>query len=194
MTTPREFFSELVNEACEQRKFETLPQAQNYLVEILSFYMCTTNLYDEKDTSGKKSRGTLAEMLLKAGSAQRKEKIELLKKLGDSALYISGFFGESLQRKLVNIDYYKNMGETAYGNLASCISEDTTARVYKEFSHRFIDFVDVLSYISSKAIRPAGENLFQIFERYALGSESAGAELIENGVITAPAVKTSYNQ
>lgn len=190
----QEFFSELVTEACEQRNFETFPQATSYLVDVLVFYMNTTNLFDETEPNGKRSRGTLAEMMLKAGSAQRNERIELLKKLGDTALYISGFFGESLQRKLVNLDYYKEMGETAYGSLASCVNEDTVARVYREYSRRFIHFVDILTYISSKAIRPMSGNLLQLFENYASGSELARDQLLDQGVIAVPPAKTKYSQ
>lgn len=190
----RDFFSELVTEACESRSLTTFPQATDYLVDLMLFYMDTKNLYDEENTNGKKSRSTLAEMLLKAGNAQRNEKIELLKKLGDSALYISGFFGPSLQRKVVNISYYKDMGETAYGSLASCVQEDLTSRIYREFSEKFIDFVDVLTYISSKALRPAQGNLLQLFENYASGSDLARDELLNQGVITVPQKKVGYSQ
>jgi hypothetical protein len=187
------FFSNLVNEACEQRNFSTFPQATTYLVDLLVFYVNTTNLFDEKDTQGRHSRGTLAELLLKAGNAQRNQKIGLLKKLGDTALYVSGFFGESLQRKIVNIDYYKEMGETAYSSLASYVQEDMVARIYREYSKNFIQFVDILTYISSRAIRPS-DNLLQLFENYASGSDFAREELLNKGVIAVPPKKNRYSQ
>ena len=190
----QEFFTELVNEACEQTKFETFPQATGYLVDMMVFYMNTTNLFGEVDGNGKKSRGTLAQLLLRAANAQRNERIELLKRLGDTSLYISGFFGESLHRKLVNLDYYKEMGETAYGSLASSVNEDTVAKVYREYSRKFVHFVDILSYISSKAIRPMEDNLMQLFEHYASGSDLARDRLLEKGVVAAPQSKTKYNQ
>lgn len=193
ITSSRDFFTELVGEACQQRQMETHPQAANYLVELLLFYMNTENLYDEEDPSGRKTRETLAELYLKAGNAPQKVRISLLKKLGDTALYVSGFFGASLQRKIIDTDYYKDMGETAYGSLAECVSEKNSARVFKEFSLRFLDFTDLLTYISSKSMRPAG-GLLQMFERYVMGSELAKDQIFEQGLIAAPVAGKIYRQ
>ena len=62
--------------------------------------------------------------------AQNSEPIvrfELLKKLGDRSLYISGFFADSLQRKVVDVDYYAEMGGVAYGALADSAVEEVSS-------------------------------------------------------------------
>ena len=192
----KEFFNELVEEACQKRSVETFPQVTGYLVDMLVFFVNTDNLYDDEDLSGRKTRKTLAEMFLKAGNAQRGVRLGLLKRLGDTALYVSGFFGESLQRQTVDLDYYKEMGETAYDNLSKSVNEDLSARVYREFSQKFVQFVDILTYISAKAIRPAENNLLQVFERYVTtGSELARDQLLNQGLITVPNTgKKTYQQ
>lgn len=195
LVSSREYFTELVVEGCSETGLATFPQATNYLVDILIFYMNTENLFDEEDLSGRKKRGTLAEMMLKAGSAQREERVGLLKKLGDTALYVSGFFGESLQRKVVDIDYYMEMGETAYGSLAASINESSSAKVFDEFSRQFVGFVDVLTYISSKSIRPMSDNLLQLFETYvSTGSKTAQGQIFEKGLVTIPVGLKKYKQ
>ena len=61
---------------------------------------------------------TLAEMHLRASGSPPVKAIGLYKQLGDRALYIGGYFGESLGRKTVGINYYADMGEAAYQRLA----------------------------------------------------------------------------
>jgi hypothetical protein len=180
----REFFDQIVTDAFERRKVKTFPMVKGYLVGLLESYIPTENLFDERDSSGRHVRETLAETLMKAQGSDTLVKIELLKKLGDRSLYISGFFGDSLQRKLVDVDYYADMGCAAYSALSDCVREDTAAKVYREFAHRFLEFVDVLTDISTKASVSNEENIMRLFELYAkTGSDVAREKLMEKGLI-----------
>jgi hypothetical protein len=183
----RDYFDQIVSDAFERRKLKTLHFTKTYLVDLLESYISTENFFDDRDTSGRRVRETLAETFLKAQSSDTLVKIELLKKLGDRSLYISGFFGDSLQRKLVDIDYYADMGCAAYSSLAECVREDTVARVYREFAQRFLQFVDVLTDISSQAHVFNEENIMRLYELYSkTGSEVARERLIEKGLIAVP--------
>lgn len=166
----------------------SFPLAQGYLVKLLEYYINTERLFDEIDSSGKKrTRETLAETYLKAANAEPNLRNELLKKLGDRSLYISGFFGDSLQRKLVDIDYYADMGGAAYGSLADLVREDTMAKVYRDFSERFLDYVEVLTFISTNSFVQSEENLLRLYETYArTGSDLARERLLEKGLIAVP--------
>ena len=55
---------------------------------------------------------------LAAAVSSPDERVRQLKDVGDTSLYVSGFFADSLQRKLVDVDYYIQMGGAAYGELA----------------------------------------------------------------------------
>jgi hypothetical protein len=193
--SPRQFFSEIVTDAFEQRKLKTFPMVKGYLVDLLEFYVPTSNLFDDFDSSGRRTRETLAETFLKAQSADVQERIELLKKLADRSLYISGFFGDSLQRKLVDVDYYADMGGMAYGALAGYVREDTASKMYGEFARRFLDFAEVLTYISSRASVQNEENIMRLFELYEkTGSELARQKLHELGLIAVPADRGSFKK
>jgi hypothetical protein len=184
LVSSREFFDGVVSDAFEQRKLKTLPFVKNYLIDLLEFYVPTANLFDDFDASGRRVRETLAETLLKAQNSEPHVRNELLKKLGDRSLYISGFFGDSLQRKLVDVDYYADMGCMAYGALASSVREDMLARVYKEFSGRFLEFAEVLNFISLRAHLYNEENIMRLYENYSrTGSDIAREKLIEKGLI-----------
>lgn len=186
--SPKEYFTSLVKQGLEHRKIKTYPHVETYLVTLLQHYLDARNLFDgEAGETGKKSPQTLAEMLLTAHSSESGIKLEMLKKLGDRSLYISGFFGDSLNRKIVDIDYYAEMGGAAYGSLAHHTREDGLAKVYSIFSERFMDYVDVLTVISHASLIKSNESILRLYERYLrTGSELAREKLEEMGVLTLP--------
>jgi len=201
LISSRDYFQEIVSDALEQRRVKTLPFVQSYLVELLEFYVPAANLFDEPGPSGngrkKRSSETLAETYLRAQNAEPLVRIELLKRLGDRSLYISGFFADSLQRKLVDVDYYIDMGGLAYSTLAESVREDTVARIYRECASRFLEFVEVLSYISTRAKLVDEENIMRLYETYArTGSDYAREQLLEKGLIAVPvdAIKNRKGQ
>ncbi len=184
---PREYFSLQVKDGLIHRKIDTHPVVEGYLTDLLSHYVDIRNLFQQDDETGKLRQDTLAELLLKASSSEVGVRIELLKRLGDSALYISGFFGDSLERKIVDIDYYIEMGGTAYSSLSNCVREDTMSWVYREFSTRFVDYVDVLNYISQKSFVQSDQSILRLYDRYLrTGSDLARDALHDLGVMTMP--------
>jgi hypothetical protein len=181
-----DFFKDLVRKGFEQRRLETYPHVESYVVNLLEHYLDARNLFDpEYDEAGRRIPKTLAEMYLIANNAEDPfVKVELLKKLGDRSLYMSGFFGDSLQRKVVDVDYYVHMGGVAYGTLASYVREDVHAKVYATISKRFVDFMDVLTYISHSSFIKSNESVLRLYDRYlTTGSELAREKLCEMGVL-----------
>lgn len=177
--SPNEFFMEVVDDALKERKVKTVPLAHSYLVKLLEHYVVAENLFDDQ--------ATLAEIFLKAANSEHNQKIELLKKLGDRSLYISGFFADSLQRKVVDIDYYRDMGASAYSTLAGSVREDSLSEVFNEFANKFLAFVEVLNHISAKAQVQSENNILRLYETYAkTGSEAAREKLMEKGFLTVP--------
>jgi hypothetical protein len=193
--SPRDFFDDRVEQALDHLKFEPLPLSRHYLVDLLQHYMFSSNLFPPDDETGRSRRETLAEMWLKAQNSPSPVRTELLKKLGDSSLYISGFFGDSLSRKVVDIDYYVDMGGVAYGALATYAGDENLQRVYSEFSARFAIFVDVLTYISQEALIQSNEDLLKLYDRYlATGSRLAEGQLVEKGLLTPELTKVKAHK
>jgi hypothetical protein len=188
LASPREFFVEMVDHGLNKRNVKAVPAVQSYLVSLLEYYLDARNLFDESfSESGERKSKTLAEMFLVAANASPGDKVGLLKKLGDRSLYISGFFGDSLERKIVDIDYYAEMGGAAYGSLADHVSDDMMAQVYRIFSREFLSYVDVLTYISQRSMIQSDQSLLRLYDRYMrTGSELAKEKLIEMGVLTLP--------
>lgn len=192
----KEYFHESLEEALLERKVETYPVVREYLVSMLEYYLLTDRLFDEENGSGKKTHDTLAEMLLRAGTSAPRVRVDLLKKLGDTALYISGFFGDSLQRKVVDVDYYIDMGSTAYISLSEQLHVDTQARLYREIAQKFNLFVDVFTLMSRKSMPPENDNVLRLMDVLAkTGSPLAQDQLVEKGIFTRPdQIKNCKNQ
>lgn len=193
--SPREYFADKVEDAVKRLKFEPLPLSRRYLIDLLQHYMFSNNLFPKDDETGRAKRQTLAELFLRAQNSPAPVRIDLLKQLGDSSLYISGFFGDSLNRKVVDIDYYVDMGGVAYSALASAASDEKASQVFGEFSVRFPQFVDVLTFISQESMIQTNGDLLKLYDRYmATGSKLAEEQLLEQGLLNADLQKTKLNK
>jgi hypothetical protein len=186
--TPAEHFSEVVKEACQNRQIKTGLSVEVYLVQLLQYYLDSKNLYQPlQQDSNEKAPETFAEMYLQAINSENTKRKELMRIVADKSLYLTGFFADSLHRKTVDIEYYADIGAAAYSNLHTWTRDDSLANVYKTFSTRFMDFVEVLNYISEKSQVQADQNVLRLYDRYLrTGSELAREKLTELGVVTIP--------
>jgi hypothetical protein len=187
---PAAFFQERISHVMTRRGYATIEVAQYYLVDLMSRFLQTSNLFDHVDDHNKHHE-PLALMLLKAQSKdlQEVEKISILKKLGDTSLYISGFFGDSLNRKIIDLDYYRDMGAIAYRSLSHAIRDDQFQELYNELHDKFSQFVDVLAEISHDLQIDTNQNLVRLYEQYLqTGSPYAKTQLDEKGLPTTPIV------
>ena len=160
--------------------------AEDYLVGVLEHYVVADHLHESEtvDETGQKKPTTLAETLLLAAQAEHTTKVDMLKKLGDRTLYVCGFFSDSFQRKVIDLDYCADMAGTAYGILAHSTKQDTLSQVYSLYSKKFLLFVEALNYISEKSQLQSSDNVLRIYDRYLkTGSELAREKLNKLGII-----------
>ena len=96
---------------------------------------------------------------------------------------MSGFFSDSFRRKLIDVDYYKSMGEYAYGSLSR--SEDEAfAEVFRELASKFVGFMDVLADVSERTALAAPTDILRIYEKWLrTGSTREGQRLIDRGIL-----------
>lgn len=188
--TPEQHFTEVVREACENRQIKAQPEAHVYLVGLLQFYVDSRNLHRPIQEDGvEKPPDTFAEMYLQAMNSEPGKQRELMRTVADRSLYLTGFFADSFQRKIVDIDYYVDIGSAAYSSLHRLTKKEDSGLsvVFKTFSQRFMDFVEVLNYISEKSLVQADQNVLRLYDRYLrTGSELAREKLTELGVVTVP--------
>src|ERR1035437_1504994 len=94
--------------------------------------------------AGRQPAGPRARRLVRALESRGMQQRASLREIGDVSLFISGFFSDSLRRKLVDVDYYVSIGGSAYTAL-SRIDADALSPVFGELAEHFGRFVDILS-------------------------------------------------
>lgn len=183
----RDYFRESIDKAIAQQGVSLDPHATHYVVNMMTLFSRSEKLYqDDGEIYGIKP---LALMLADASDASTPEhRNNLLQRIGDVALFISGFFVESLANKAVDIDYYIHMGENAYGSL----SEETRgtfhgnafADIYRELAGKFQILTDVLHEVRDNACGNSSINVMRTYEIWRkTGSQRARKLLCEQGVV-----------
>lgn len=164
------FFYELVVEALSQKKIEASQSTEHYLVGLLGEF-ATAPITDRP----------LALVLAQAEDPS--QRVRALKEVGDTSLYVSGFFSESLRRKIVSPDYYRSLGEAAYRELAQRLRASSAAEIYEELAGKFPRFVDVLATVREQ-IDLWGADVTRLYEAWLSSrSEWVEARLRSLGVL-----------
>src|SRR5438105_12843245 len=107
----KEFFRDLLQRALENQRARVEPFTELYLVNLLHEYLASEALYVQAD-DGTWQQKPLAFLLKEALEEAGVARVRLLRRLGDTSLFVSGFFPDSLARRssLADVDYYIAMG------------------------------------------------------------------------------------
>ncbi len=176
----REWFREVVGETLAHRKLRIREVTEFYLVNLLASFLSRERLYVEQEDGSVRPQ-PLAIILLSALQRGRQERARELRRLGDTALYVSGFFGDSLARSVAGLDYYIAMGERAY----SALADDRAGQdeLFGELADRFEDFVDLFAEIAELSNLRSNRGLLRLYERFLTTRSARVAELLrERGV------------
>src|SRR4051794_4950740 len=103
-----QFFHEVVTDSLSTLKVDASQRTEVYLVNLLAQFAHTPHVDDQP----------LVLKMAQAANATPEARARGLKEIGDTSLYMSGFFSDSLTRKLVDRSYYIAIGGAAYGQLA----------------------------------------------------------------------------
>ncbi|HET9621987.1 MAG TPA: hypothetical protein VFP84_11510 [Kofleriaceae bacterium] len=134
-----EFFHEVVVDALSAVDVDASEPAGWYLVGLLGEFT-TARVSDEP-----------LGLKLAGASHQPAHRVKTLKEVGDTSLYVAGFFAESLQRSLIDVEYYVGLGQTAYSQLARSLgARRAIGEVYEELAANFPKFVDVLAAVRKR--------------------------------------------
>ena len=162
-TDLRDYFRKEVHKAMSSLRVDCNDFTEFYLVNLLAEFGATEELYEDADRP-------LALLYGKAMEAGPAERFRLLKKLGDFALYMSGYFSDSLSGKAVDVDYYIAMGSNAYGSASKLLRAqprgDVFGPVFNDLSGNFPSYVDVLAEVSDNA--PANASDKDVMRLYEL--------------------------
>lgn len=193
VTQPHAYFHELVTEALGKQNIDARPETEFYLVNLLHQFMITDRLY-ARDSQGTRRDEPLALMVKEAIEApQAQTQRDLFRHIGDFSLYTAGYFQDSLSRKLVDVDYYIEMGGTAYRQVSVRIGEEAHRILYLELAEKFSSFVDVLAAVSDKTTTKSEKDILRMYELWIrTKSERAAKALQEAGILPNETIKKDW--
>lgn len=193
----REYFREAVVTARHKTGVAMSDHAEAYVVHLLCEFARSENVFAGTDRGEKP---TLAVLLSRAQEAEPGEAVRIYKHMGDSSLYLSGFFQESMERAAVTLDYYVSMGGSAYASVAGLMRPlaATSSALFAELSDRFCELVELLTAVSfygetDKADGkepPSDKKILELIERYKRTGRPEILEALEAaGVVLRPGMR-----
>ena len=178
----RDFFRDLLARAIENQRAQVQPFTELYLVNLLHEFLAAEALYVQSE-DGTWQQKPLAFLLKEALDEAGPTRLRLLRRLGDTSLFISGFFPDSLARRssLVDVDYYIAMGGRAYDAVARHAMERS---LWEELADKFRLLVDLLNEVSERTLAANDAGLVRLYERWLkTGSDRLASLLVRQGVV-----------
>ena len=182
-----DYFRTSIDGVLSRQGVDVDPHAAHYVVNLLTLFSRSEELYEDHGESY--GLRPLALMMADAADAPTPAaRNYALQRIGDVALFISGFFADSLANKPVDVDYYIRMGGTAYGSLSEEVRGtfrgNAFASIYRELAIKFQVLVDVLHEVRDEARGESDRDLLRTYEIWLkTGSRRARKLLRDNGVV-----------
>lgn len=153
---PLEFFRNELRKSLKQTKTKISPESETYLVNFLADQAYPP---EKRTPSGKKTMEVLEKPLAliykQANEAQGSEKISLMQAVGDTSLFISGFFSDFFNQKSFSRSYYIELGSTSYNIAAHNITNKHSGHsllsdLFLFLSNHFYVLAEILSDLSDR--------------------------------------------
>lgn len=163
----RQFFSEIVEESVRAQSCAASQACVIYLSALLADYGKPAQL--QRDVLSQ----PFTLLLQRALESQGPERFNRLRCLGDDVLYVSGFFGDHLVNRGVEVPFVAALGARAYNEAASILrasrSDSSGPDVFGELSDNFESFVAVVNDVADAlfAMRARGpKDVLNVYERW----------------------------
>jgi hypothetical protein len=183
-----EFFRDSVDEALSRQSVQAEDHTVHYVVNLLTLFTRAEAFHDQEHETGARTLRPLALMLKDAVDAPSEaDRDRSMRRLGDVALFVAGFFPDAFARRAVDVDYYIRMGGTAYSWLAERARYSAQVRafgqIFAELSEKFALFVEVLGEISDQSRSYSSADILRLYELWIrTGSARANRRLRELGI------------
>jgi hypothetical protein len=142
------YFREALDAAIRSSNVVVSEPTQVYVVHLLNEFSRSEVAFAGADHG---EQLIMVDMLERAFGSNSREALRIFRHMGDSSLYLLGFFKESSKKRIVSNSYYQDIGAQAY-SLASDLSRvyaAQSAAIFQELSENFPDVVRLLENIST---------------------------------------------
>ncbi len=188
------FFLDECHNVASKQGLQVSSQLNHYLASMLSRFMLSTNFFErETDPYSQKSQNsipTVGVKLLKANQKGAFEQFIEMQQVGDIALFTAGFFGENIERRHLDMDFYTAIGGQAYqraGQIRETLSRERALNVYFELSGKFSDISELLSELSDRRLLNSPKDTLMLYEKWVATENPRIRRMLgEAGILTAP--------
>jgi len=182
------YFFEGLNEL-NQKSLCPIPQSVIfYSSDVLDKFALSDSFFEINE--GKVREKILGVKLLEAQMLNREEQRKVYREVAEMSLMVCGYFSESVNKKLVDRDYYSQIGRSAFTHL-NTIAPDflDIPSFYSMVATCFESLTSLMSVLASKDHYGKDKNVF--FDRVMKNEFVSDKELLASGIIPNPASKVS---
>ena len=164
--SPAEYFKELVEAALTRQHLQAGDLTEYYLVNLLCQYVRP----EPPPVSPMRNRWRCGSRTRSRAAAPSSGHVCAALPISHSSC--PGTSPTASLAKPIDVDYYKSMGEYAYGSL-SRREDDDFAEVFAELARKFVGFMDVLADISERTALSSEHRCFAAVREVAANRQSA---------------------
>lgn len=179
-TSLEAWFYQTLKSTRQEHDLEATEASEHYIVTLLDAFSSADQLFGV-DGEGRRQDQALAMILYEAVFDAPRNSSEHYRRLGDVALYIAGVFADSLRHRAVDVTYYINMGQGAYGALAQRLRHNRSLReVFAELADTFAGWVEVLRDVSEQMGLSSGlrhQDTAELYVRAPVASGRRGQQI-----------------
>ncbi len=168
---PRQFFQDKITAAKAKNDITIDSDVEFYLVALLCDFIQPA----QRSPHLQQLDTPLALFLKETLEAPAHEQPNRFRSLGDLSLYVCGFFQESFNRRVIDVDYYIAIGSTAYHKTAARIGH-SSRHVYQKLSH---DFALLVELVAEVAVIPDQSRAIDILATYDRWTRSNSQRLLQ---------------
>ncbi|MDZ7839669.1 MAG: hypothetical protein U5R46_02440 [Gammaproteobacteria bacterium] len=185
------FFHESVSDSISSQNLDVCDETVVYLTHLLTRYVRSDELFEQGE-EGVQLKPLAVLYCNAAETRDLQARRDYLRKLGDLALFISGWFAHNLERRRVGVRYYVQMGECAYEWLSECrtatVRDRVFAQIFQDLAAHFSEMRDVISEIHMSVETRTDSDLLGLYELWQRSGSVRAAEMLRSeGIDVVPA-------
>ena len=183
---PRQFFQEKITAAQAKNDVDLDRDVEFYLVALLCDFIQPA----QRSPHLQQLDTPLALFLKDTLEAPEHEQPTRFRILGDLSLYVGGFFQESFNRRLIDVDYYIAIGSAAYYKTAAQVG-NSSRHVYEKLAHDFAVLVELVAEVAVIPDQSRAVDILATYDRWTRSnSQRLRQTLLELGIDPIKTTKT----
>ena len=159
-----------------------------YSSDVLDKFALSADFFEMSE--GKVREKILGMKLLEATQFGREEQRRTYKEVADMSLVVCGYFSESVNKKIVDTNYYSQLGKMAYSHLNQVTPTFLDIpSFYSMLATCFENMTSLMMLLAAK--NRAGNETNLIFDKIMHSEQVSEKEMLVSGVLPSPTNKVS---